>query len=321
MLRSASADPVGAETAHPSTALGTELHLNFRPLFPIRRQSVCKDPAKAADRPAGRRARLGGTQHDATWSSTIPVACISAYAVVGPTNLKPRRLSSLAIAVDSGVTAGTSDRSAGRGRGWRRERPQQLARGRRRGRRPRARWRWSPRSWRGCARSPRRPSAARRRARRSGRPSSASKRSKARRKFSRLRRMISHDSPLWNASSVIRSNSRLTAAQRLAPLGVVVVAVEHRIGCGPARDPVNDRPAAPDLDRRRRRRRSRLLGPVAGQRVSALEPVRVARLRRSSTPYAARTREPAGRAAGRVPGPAGRAPSRPRWPCSRAASG
>ena len=51
------------------------------------------------------------------WSSTIPVACINAYAVVGPTNRKPRRFSSLAIAVDSGVTAGTWDRSAGRGRG------------------------------------------------------------------------------------------------------------------------------------------------------------------------------------------------------------
>src|SRR6478735_12738812 len=43
---------------------------------------------------------------------------MSAYAVVGPTNLKPRRFNSFAIAVDSGVTAGTSFTVAGRlGRG------------------------------------------------------------------------------------------------------------------------------------------------------------------------------------------------------------
>ncbi|MDQ1645397.1 MAG: hypothetical protein QOJ50_1581, partial [Cryptosporangiaceae bacterium] len=33
----------------------------------------------------------------------MPVACISAYAVVGPTNRKPRRFSSFAMATDSGV--------------------------------------------------------------------------------------------------------------------------------------------------------------------------------------------------------------------------
>ena len=46
----------------------------------------------------------------------MPVACISAYAVVGPTNRNPRRFSSLASAVDSGVTAGTSAIVPGRGR-------------------------------------------------------------------------------------------------------------------------------------------------------------------------------------------------------------
>ena len=47
----------------------------------------------------------------------MPVACMSAYAVVGPTNRNPRRLSSFAIAVDSAVVAGTSAIVAGRGRG------------------------------------------------------------------------------------------------------------------------------------------------------------------------------------------------------------
>src|SRR3954454_10550158 len=42
---------------------------------------------------------------------------MSAYAVVGPTNTKPRRFSSLAIAIDSELVAGTSARVAGRGRG------------------------------------------------------------------------------------------------------------------------------------------------------------------------------------------------------------
>ena len=38
----------------------------------------------------------------------LSVACMKAYTIVGPTNLKPRRLRALAIAVDSGVVAGTS---------------------------------------------------------------------------------------------------------------------------------------------------------------------------------------------------------------------
>jgi hypothetical protein len=47
-------------------------------------------------------------QHPAMWSSTIPADCMSAYIVVGPTNVKPSRRSSLLIAVDSAVTAATS---------------------------------------------------------------------------------------------------------------------------------------------------------------------------------------------------------------------
>ena len=43
----------------------------------------------------------------------MPAACMSAYIVVGPTNRKPSRRSSLLIAVDSGVVAGTSAKDRG----------------------------------------------------------------------------------------------------------------------------------------------------------------------------------------------------------------
>ena len=46
----------------------------------------------------------------------MPVACISAYAVVGPTKRKPLRFNAFAIAVDSGVTATTSAVVTGAGR-------------------------------------------------------------------------------------------------------------------------------------------------------------------------------------------------------------
>ena len=42
------------------------------------------------------------------WSLTRPMACISAYMVVGPTNFQPRFLSSLDRAWDSAVCAGTA---------------------------------------------------------------------------------------------------------------------------------------------------------------------------------------------------------------------
>src|SRR5665811_2600738 len=89
--------------------------------------------ARSADRVAqcgpvagdttGHTAPLGGlvavgfhrAAHPSRWSLTMPVACISAYAVVGPTNLNPRRLSSLAIAVDSAVTAATCSYDVGAG--------------------------------------------------------------------------------------------------------------------------------------------------------------------------------------------------------------
>ena len=58
----------------------------------------------------------------------MPQACIAAYAVVGPTKRKPRRLSSLESAVDSGVIAGRSPSSRGaRAAPGGRVRPDQLA--------------------------------------------------------------------------------------------------------------------------------------------------------------------------------------------------
>src|SRR5699024_12732370 len=62
------------------------------------------------------------------WVSTMPTASISAKAVVGPTKEKPRLLSSLAIATDSGEVVGTSasERGAGVRAGWK----DQMRRGR-----------------------------------------------------------------------------------------------------------------------------------------------------------------------------------------------
>ena len=101
----------------------------------------------------------------------------------------------------------------------------------------------------------------------------------------------------------------LVAAQRTAPLRVVVVAIHDGIGCGRACSG-DQSPTRSASARHRRRRRSRLLASVVGQRVSALETLLVARRRpRCRTPRAPRR---ARRAVGRVPGPADRAPSRPR---------
>ena len=84
-------------------------------------------PVTLACASSGRRRLPSARQQPATWSSTMPVACISAYAVVGPKNLNPRRLSSLAIAVDSAVIADeVGHRCRPRTRAGRRERPQQL---------------------------------------------------------------------------------------------------------------------------------------------------------------------------------------------------
>ena len=43
--------------------------------------------------------------HASAWSFTIPMLCMKAYAVVGPTKVKPLRFSSFARATDSRVVA------------------------------------------------------------------------------------------------------------------------------------------------------------------------------------------------------------------------
>jgi|GEM_PF-5090811 len=48
------------------------------------------------------------TEHPSKWSFTNPMACMNAYAVVGPTNDHPRRLSSLLSAVEVGVLSSFS---------------------------------------------------------------------------------------------------------------------------------------------------------------------------------------------------------------------
>ena len=159
----------------------------------------------------------------------MPEACIRAYAVVGPTNRNPRRFSSFAIAVDSGVVEGISALVAGRRRRPARGvRPEQFGQPvRQRGRRvrvgdgsqnlrtvthdrrvvqqalevghprtgPPCRWRSSRRrsgSPRACAGSP------------------------------------SHDRPDWNASRVMRSKSPVVGPDRPTPFGVVVENVVRR---------------------------------------------------------------------------------------------
>jgi len=67
-------DSVGAETAHPLTAPGTELLLispycSLSVAFGVQRRGY-------ADRDG--ESFTDGTQQSAMWSSTIPVACINA---------------------------------------------------------------------------------------------------------------------------------------------------------------------------------------------------------------------------------------------------
>ncbi len=67
--------PPHEPAAHPSTAPGTELLLNFTPLFPIGGVRCAKTRSRS---PRHADQAAAGTQQDATWSSTIPVACIRA---------------------------------------------------------------------------------------------------------------------------------------------------------------------------------------------------------------------------------------------------
>ena len=128
---------------------------------------------------------------------------------MGPTKRKPRRFSSLLSAVDSGVIAGRSSSAPRRAPpAGRRVRPDQLGQ-RLAGRVHLAaaavafwiaasifpRWRTMPASAssRSTSRSPNAATA------------SMSKPANAARKFSRLRRIVSHDRPDWKPSSTIRS--------------------------------------------------------------------------------------------------------------------
>jgi hypothetical protein len=136
---------------------------------------------------------------------------MSAYAVVGPTNRKPRFFSALAIAVDSGVNAGTEAKPTGRaGLGGGANDHSSFARPSGSSAAARAfaiaasifaRLRTMPTSAsrRVCSASP---YVATR---------SMSNPSNAARNASRLRRMVNHDSPDWNASSVIFSKRRLSS--------------------------------------------------------------------------------------------------------------
>ena len=145
--------------------------------------------------------------------------------MVGPTKRKPRRLSSFAIAFDSGVDGGHVGRRPRR-RAVGRARTTTAARSATRrppaARARRGRWRSPPRSWPGCARSRRRPSAAPRRRRRTPATASGSKPAKAARKLSRLRRIVSHDEPGLERLQAQPLVQRRVVAHRPAPLLVVV---------------------------------------------------------------------------------------------------
>ena len=138
----------------------------------------------------------------------MPVACMRAYAVVGPTNRKPLRFKAFAIAVDSGVTAGTSPVSRGAARSAdgandhssssRLPSSATVARALAMVASTFARFRTMPAS------------AIRRTTSSSPKPATTtgSNPAKAARNASRLRRIVIHDRPDWNASRLTRSNSR-----------------------------------------------------------------------------------------------------------------
>jgi hypothetical protein len=52
-------------------------------------------------------AQVSWQKHVTRWSLTMPVACMKAYTIVGPTNLNPRAASSFEILIESRVDAGT----------------------------------------------------------------------------------------------------------------------------------------------------------------------------------------------------------------------
>ena len=115
--------PAAAASVVRSRGLGAVTVASRHAGPPARHVRAGRLPCRHAShgRPGGCR-----TWQPARWSSTMPVACISAYAVVGPTKRKPRFLSALASAVDSGVDRRHLGERPGRaGRRRRRERPEQ----------------------------------------------------------------------------------------------------------------------------------------------------------------------------------------------------
>src|SRR5262245_20513965 len=147
------------------------------------------------------------------WSFTRPIACMNAYIVVGPTNVQPRFRKSFESAIDSGVVAIVFSRSQVSRRG--RDRPSGSYR-----------HTYSESDANSSARSRQRfallivlsilprcrtmPASPRRRV--TSRPEkratrSGSKPANARRKFSRLRRIVSQLRPLWKPSRQIFSKS------------------------------------------------------------------------------------------------------------------
>ena len=197
-------------TASPSSSTSTSRTASCAPSTPsgssASRSSCCTTGSRRRRPPAsptsGRRSRPGGRRPCRSPASARTPSS-------GPTKRNPLRFSALAMAVDSGVTAGTSA-VVTRRRAVRR--PARTTRAARRGRRR------APTTARALAMvaSDLRPVAddagvghqpLRRRRRRTPRPACGSKPANAARKAARLRRIVSQDSPDWNASRLIRSNS------------------------------------------------------------------------------------------------------------------
>lgn len=94
----------------PATATKVGIHLILRRVNVVL-MTLQVQSTHCTSAPYGRRklARACSTSalvmQPGAWSLTMPMACISAYIVVGPTNFQPRFLSSLDRVCDSGVWA------------------------------------------------------------------------------------------------------------------------------------------------------------------------------------------------------------------------
>src|SRR5262245_16761159 len=166
-------------------------------------------------RPVSARSRAA---QPSRWSFTSPIACMKAYIVVGPTKVKPSVRSAFEsareLSVSVSFTTAPRVRRRGRSRAGGSKRHTKAASEPWRSIRRAAclalwmadsifaRWRTMPASpsSRTTSRVPMRATF------------SIAKPWKARRKFSRFRRMVSHDSPAWKPSSAIFSNRRWSSA-------------------------------------------------------------------------------------------------------------